>query len=59
MELGMWGAVDMDREAIAGDDVLASARGVDAGCKAIDGDDILAGAHVVRSEEHTSELQSQ
>ena len=47
MELGMWGAVDMDHEAIVGDDVLASAHGVNAGCEAIDGDDILAGTHVV------------
>ena len=47
MELGMWDAVDMNREAVVRDNVLACACGVDAGCEAIDGGDILASARVV------------
>ena len=37
----------MNREAVVRDDVLASARVVDAGCEAIGGGDIIAGTCVV------------
>ena len=39
----MWGAVDVNREAVGGDDDLAGACVVDVGCEAIGRDDVLAG----------------
>ena len=44
VELGMWEDVDVNREAVVEDSVLASARVVDVGCEAIGGGDIVTGA---------------
>ena len=44
VELGMWEDVDVNREAVVEDGVLASARVVDVGCEAIGGGDIVTGA---------------
>ena len=38
MKWEMWDAIDVDREAVVEDDVLAGARVVDVGCEAVDGD---------------------
>ena len=47
MKWEMWDAIDMNCEAVVGDDVLAGAHIVDAGCAAIGRGDIIAGTRVV------------
>ena len=47
MEWGMYGAVDMNREAVVGDEVLAGAHVVDVDCEAMGGGNIVVEARVV------------